>query len=167
MAPGLAFSVIADARRPDGHNEGVESAWRAAIAESPHKNRIQMASGVVFGITLFLFALSTSYALSLVLLLLVGFFSTGYLTINRMLVGLQTERGMYGRVMAMYGMTWSLMPIALLPFGALVDVFGVGATVAASGILVAVFISAIALMFAGYFLRASDAPSLSGSKARE
>ncbi len=137
----------------------------AAIAESPHKNRIQMASGVVFGITLFLFALSKHYALSLVLLLLVGFFSTGYLTINRMLVGLQTERNMYGRVMAMYGMTWSLMPIALLPFGVLVDLFGVSATVAVSGILVAVFIGTIALMFAGYFLKVSDSSSLSRSEA--
>ncbi|HYI16017.1 MAG TPA: MFS transporter [Thermomicrobiales bacterium] len=139
----------------------------AAIAESPHKNRIQMASGVAFGIFLFLFALSTHYALSMVLLLLVGFFSTGYLTINRMLVGIQTERRMYGRVMAMYGMTWSLMPIALLPFGFLVDIFGVSATVAASGLLVAGFISAIAIIFARYFLRAPETPTYEGSGIRD
>ena len=139
----------------------------AAIAESPHKNRIQMASGVVFGITLFLFALSTSYALSLVLLLLVGFFSTGYLTINRMLVGLQTERGMYGRVMAMYGMTWSLMPVSLLPFGVLVDIFGVSATVAGAGLLVAAFIAAIALIFARFFLQMPEAPTYEGSGIRD
>jgi MFS family permease len=139
----------------------------AAIAESPHKNRIQMASGVAFGIFLFLFALSTNYALSMVMLLLVGFFSTGYLTINRMLVGMQTERGMYGRVMAMYGMTWSLMPIALLPFGVLVDIFGVSATVAASGLLVAGFISAVAIIFARYFLHMQDAPTYGESGIRD
>ncbi len=143
----------------------------AAIAESPHKNRIQMASGVAFGIFLFLFALSTNYVLSLALLLLVGFFSTGYLTINRMLVGMQTERGMYGRVMAMYGITWSLMPISLLPFGALVDVFGVSATVAGAGLLVSAFIAAIAVIFSRYFLRTQvsdrDAPIHGGSGARD
>jgi MFS family permease len=139
----------------------------AALADSPHKNRIQIASGVVFGIALFAFALSTSYALSMVLLLLVGFFSTGYLTINRMLVGLQTDRGMYGRVMAMYGMTWSLMPIALLPFGIFVDLFGVSATVAASGLLVAGFIAAIALIFARYFLGTPERPTYEGSGIRD
>ncbi len=139
----------------------------AAIAESPHKNRIQIASGVIFGLFLFLFALSSNYVLSLTLLLLVGFFSTGYLTINRMLVGLQTERGMYGRVMAMYGMTWSLMPISLLPFGVLVDIFGVSATVAGAGLLVSAFIAAIALIFARFFLSVADPPSYEGSGIRD
>jgi MFS family permease len=126
----------------------------AAMADSAHKARLQIASGVAFGVFLCLFALSRDYALTIVLLLLVGFFSTGYLSFNRMLVGLQTERAMYGRVMAIYGMTWSVMPIALLPYGALVDVFGVSATVAAGGILVALFVTAIALRFSHYYLSA-------------
>jgi MFS transporter, DHA1 family, staphyloferrin A biosynthesis exporter len=125
----------------------------AAMSDSPHKARIQIGSGVVFGVTLLVFALSRDYMLSVILLLLVGFFSTGYLTLNRMLVGMQTERAMYGRVMAIYGMTWSIMPIAVLPYGALVDVFGVSATVAGGGILVAVFIAAVALSFSRYYLR--------------
>jgi MFS family permease len=125
----------------------------AAMADSPHKARVQIACGVVFGLFLFAFALSRDYVLSVVLLLLVGFFSTGYLTLNRMLVGMQTERAMYGRVMAIYGMTWSVMPIALLPYGALVDVFGVSVTVAGGGILVAAFIAGVALTFSRYYLR--------------
>lgn len=125
----------------------------AAMSDSPHKARIQIGSGVVFGVMLLAFALSRDYWLSVFLLLLVGFFSTGYLTLNRMLVGMQTERAMYGRVMAIYGMTWSIMPIAVLPYGALVDVFGVSATVAGGGILVAVFIAAVALSFSRYYLR--------------
>lgn len=145
----------------------VGSVMVAAIAESPHKNRIQIGSGIIFGIFLFLFALSTNYVLSLALLLLVGFFSTGYLTTNRLLVGLQTERGMYGRVMAIYGMTWSLMPIALLPFGILVDIFGVSATVAASGALVAAFITIIALAFSRYFLATRETPTIEGSGIRD
>ena len=70
-----------------------------------------------------------------------------------MLVGLQTERAMYGRVMAIYGMTWSVMPVALLPYGALVDLFGVTATVAAGGLLLALFVASIALTFSRYYLR--------------
>lgn len=124
----------------------------AYIAETPHKGRIQMISGVLFGITLSLFALSSDYLLSIIALAFVGFFSTGYLTLNRVLVALQTERQFYGRVMSIYGMTWSLMPISLLPFGILVDAYGVQATVAVSGLLVAGIIGAIALIFSRYFL---------------
>jgi MFS family permease len=159
-ALGLMYTAI-------GVGAIIGSVIIAAIAESPHKNRIQIISGIIFGIVLFLFALSSNYVLSLVLLLLVGFFSTGYLTINRMLVGLQTERGMYGRVMATYGMTWSLMPISLLPFGALVDVFGVSATVAVSGLIVAVFISVIAIVFSRIFLRTPEPSRYEGAGIRD
>jgi MFS family permease len=149
-ALGLMYTTI-------GLGAIVGSIGIAAVAESPHKGRIQIASGIAFGIFLFLFALSDSYLVSIILLLLVGFFSTGYLTLNRMLVGLQTERGMYGRVMAIYGMTWSVMPIALLPFGALVDAFGASATVATAGLLVSAFVGAIALSFSRYYLRTPPA----------
>ncbi|HEX5164674.1 MAG TPA: MFS transporter [Thermomicrobiales bacterium] len=159
-ALGLMYTAI-------GIGAIIGSVIIAAIAESPHKNRIQIISGIIFGIVLFLFALSSNYTLSLVLLLLVGFFSTGYLTINRMLVGLQTERGMYGRVMATYGMTWSLMPISLLPFGALVDIFGVSATVAVSGLVVAVFISVIAIVFARLFLGTPEPSRYEGAGIRD
>lgn len=135
----------------------------AGMSDSPHKARVQIASGVVFGVALFAFALSRDYLLSIFLLLLVGFFSTGYLTLNRMLVGMQTERAMYGRVMAIYGMTWSIMPIAVLPYGALVDVFGVSATVAGGGLLVALFIGLVAVSFSRYYLR-SPAESAAGGR---
>lgn len=128
----------------------------AYIATTPHKNRLQIASGIAFGITLAAFALSTNYVLSLVLLAIVGFMSSGYLTFNRMLVVLQTDRALYGRVMSVYGMTWSLMPLALLPIGALADQFGAPATVAGTGLLMALFIGGIAVKFSHYYLTGSS-----------
>jgi MFS family permease len=146
QALGLMYTAV-------GLGAIVGSVVVAAISDSPHKARIQIGSGIAFGVFLCLFALSRDYLLSLTLLLLVGFFSTGYLSLNRLLVGLQTERGMYGRVMAIYGMTWSVMPVALLPYGALVDLFGVTATVAGGGVLLAVFVAGIALLFSHHYLR--------------
>ena len=130
----------------------VGSIFVAYLASSRHIGKLQMGSGVIFGLTLALFAASTSYVMSMALLVVVGFFSTGYLTFNRMLVAMHSERAVFGRVMAIYGMTWSLMPIALLPFGALVDVFGVQATVVTAGITVAVIVAAAALVFSGQLL---------------
>lgn len=128
----------------------------AYIATTPHKNKLQIASGIAFGVTLTAFALSTNYALSLVLLSVVGFMSSGYLTFNRMLVVLQTDRALYGRVMSVYGMTWSLMPLALLPIGALADQFGAPATVAGAGLLMSLVIAGIALRFSHYYLKGSS-----------
>lgn len=131
----------------------VGSLLAAYLAETPHKNKIQILSGVAFGIILAMFALSTNYALSLAFLSIAGFMSSGYLTFNRMLVVLQTDRALYGRVMSIYGMTWSLMPLALLPIGALVDQFGAPAAVAGSGLLLSVFIAAIAVKYSHYYLK--------------
>lgn len=128
----------------------------AYLADSPHKNKLQIASGIAFGITLAAFAMSTNYALSLVLLAVAGFMSSGYLTFNRMLVVLQTDRALYGRVMSIYGMTWSLMPLALLPIGALVDQLGAPATIAGSGLALSAIITFIAVRFAHYYLRGSS-----------
>lgn len=46
-----------------------------------------------------------------------------------------------------------------MPFGAPVDVVDVSAIVATSGILVAVFIDAIAIAFAGHFLPSTETPA--------
>lgn len=134
----------------------------AYLASSRHIGRMQMACGIIFGLTLALFAMSSSYTLSMVLLVIVGFFSTGYLTFNRMLVAMHSERAVFGRVMAIYGMTWSLMPIALLPFGALVDVFGVQAVVGSAGIAVAIIVAVAAIAFSGQLLSATATASAPG-----
>jgi MFS family permease len=134
----------------------------AYLADTPHKNKLQIMSGIAFGITLAAFALSTNYVLALGLLAVAGFMSSGYLTFNRMLVVLQTERPLYGRVMSVYGMTWSLMPLALLPIGALVDRFGAPASVAGSGLALSVTITLIALKFSHYYLKGSTRAPVQG-----
>jgi predicted MFS family arabinose efflux permease len=135
----------------------------AYLAKSPNIGKLQMGSGVVFGLSLAMFALSDTYLLSMAMLVIVGFFSTGYLTFNRVMVGMHSDRAVFGRVMAIYGMTWSLMPLALLPFGALVDVFGVQAVVAGGGLLVAGIILAASLVFSSYLLFSSaPAPAARG-----
>ena len=140
----------------------VGSIFVAYLSNSRHIGKLQMGSGAIFGLTLALFATSTSYVLSMALLVVVGFFSTGYLTFNRMLVAMQTDRAVFGRVMAIYGMTWSLMPLALLPLGALVDVFGVQSVVGGAGIAVALIVTAAAVVFSGQLLASPAGASAPG-----
>jgi predicted MFS family arabinose efflux permease len=130
----------------------------AFLAESPQLARIQIAAGIAFGLALVVFALATDFVFALVMLGVVGLFSQGYLTINRILVIQRTEREYYGRVMSVYMMTWSLVPLATLPIGVLVDWFGVSITLAVSGIALAVVVTCVALSFASIYLRKHQEP---------
>jgi hypothetical protein len=57
--------------------------------------------------------------------------------------------------------------IAAAGTAGLVNIFGVSATVAGSGLLVAGFISAVAIIFARYFLHMQDAPTYGESGIRD
>jgi MFS family permease len=107
-------------------------------SDDPRRQRYQLIAGVCFGVLLIPFALSRNLGISLAALALIGLCSEIFMTINRMLVLLNTDSHLYGRVMGMYGMTFSLMPIATLPMGAIVDAIGAPWTVAGAGFLLAV-----------------------------
>lgn len=112
-------------------------------AESPNKRKIQLGAGILVGVFLMLFAFSTSYVLALVFLVVVGFMTDGYFTINRILVMYETEKAFYGRVMSVYMMTWSLMPLSLVPMGIMVDHVGAPITVGIAGLILAAIITGI------------------------
>jgi predicted MFS family arabinose efflux permease len=106
-------------------------------SDDPHRQRYQLIAGVCFGGLLIPFALSGNFVFSLAMLVMIGLCSEIFMTINRMLVVLNTDTHLYGRVMGTYAMTFSLMPIATLPMGALVDAIGPQKTVAGAGFLLA------------------------------
>lgn len=144
-ALGLMFTAV-------GGGAIVGSLLAAFLSDRPDKGRLQLGAGILFGISLTGFALSSSFVLSLALLVVVGFASQGYLTINRLLVMQHTERHLYGRVMSIYMMTWSLVPAVVLPIGLLVDRFGVSLTVATSGALLTIALFGAALTFPRIYL---------------
>jgi MFS family permease len=135
-ALGLMFAMI-------GVGALLGSLGAAYFSNSPNMGKAQVICGLGFGIGLFAFALSPIYIVSLALLVVVGLTSQTYLTINRSLLMLNTDPNLYGRVMSVYVMQWYLMPVALLPLGALADWGGVGYTIALSGLIITLFVAAI------------------------
>ncbi len=115
-------------------------------SDDPRRQTYQLIAGVGFGAFLIPFALSSSLGLSLAMLVLIGLCSEIFMTVNRMMVLLNTEARLYGRVMGTYAMTFSLMPIATLPMGALVDTIGAPRTVAGAGFLLAVTVIGLSLV---------------------
>ena len=115
-------------------------------SDDPRRQTYQLIAGVSFGALLIPFALSQTYALSIALLLLIGFCNEMFMTINRLLVVLNTDQHLYGRVMGTYAMTFSLTPIATLPIGAIVDGVGAPATIAVAGGLLALAVVALSII---------------------
>ena len=111
----------------------------AYFADSPRTGVIQMVFGGLFGIALVAFALSSTLPIALGFLLMLGVVSQGYMTINNVLIMQNTNPALYGRVMSVYMMTWSLMPLSVMPMGALVDRMGAPTTIVGVGLLLTLF----------------------------
>jgi len=135
-ALGVMFAMI-------GIGALLGSLGAAYFSNSPNMGKAQAVCGLGFGLGLVGFALSPFYILSLVMLLSIGLTSQTYMTINRSLLMLNTDPNLYGRVMSVYVMQWYLMPVSLLPLGALADWTGVSFTIALCGILITLFIAAV------------------------
>ncbi|HET7037962.1 MAG TPA: MFS transporter [Thermomicrobiaceae bacterium] len=127
----------------------VGSLTAAYLAESTKKRTIQIVVGCIFGLMLAGFALSPSYVVGLPFLLIAGGMIETYFTLNRILVILNTDRAVFGRVMAIYSMSWSLTPVSLLVMGAIVDQVGAPLTVATAGIALAIVVVVLALSIPG------------------
>jgi MFS family permease len=112
----------------------------ASLSGMRRKEPLQIAFGVLFGASLVLFGLTSSFPLALLFILLVGLFGNAYTALNNTMIMTTTDRAYHGRVMSIYMMTWSLSPLASLPIGAAVDHFGAQAVVAVFGALVAIVV---------------------------
>ncbi|MFA7248297.1 MAG: MFS transporter [Dehalococcoidia bacterium] len=119
-----------------------------AVAYLPQSRltQFQMLGGFAFGLALVGFALSTTVPMALGMLALVGLTSQGYFVLNNVLLMNATQRDYYGRTMSIYMITWSIMPVAVLPMGVLIDAVGMPWTQAAAGVILTAIVGAILLL---------------------
>ncbi len=105
----------------------------ATFAGLTRRGLPQLVAGVLFGVALVFFALAPAYWFALPALLVVGVASQSYNTINQTLLMTNVEPAYYGRMASLMMMTRSLMPLVVLPVGALVDAFGARPTLSVMG----------------------------------
>jgi MFS family permease len=110
------------------------------FATSPKVDALQNATGLGFGILLVLFGLAPELVSATVLVFIVGAASAAFIALNNALILADTERAYFGRVVAVYGMTFAVMPIAALPLAWLSDQVGARATVIAEGAVLSVVV---------------------------
>jgi MFS transporter, DHA1 family, staphyloferrin A biosynthesis exporter len=117
------------------------------------KGLLLLGSIFALGVCLALFALSRSFPISLLLLVVVGGLQMVYLTTNQTLIQTSTPDELRGRVIGVYMLNQGLLPLGTLLAGALADALSAPTAVVIMGTIV----SALALVFAtrAHALRAS------------
>jgi MFS family permease len=119
----------------------------AYLAQSGVKGRQTIAGAVIFGVLLIIFALSTSYPLSLLLACALGMASQFYTTTINAILQVNLPDQLRGRVMGIYGLAWELMPVGGMIFGAIAEFAGAPIAVAIGGALVVSTALAVAAFF--------------------
>ncbi len=90
---------------------------------------------LVWGLSLAAFAQTTSYAVALPLLLIVGLASSVFMSLNMTLLQMHANPEMRGRVMSIAMMTFGMMPLSAVPFGIVAEQTGTPFALMLSGLL--------------------------------
>jgi MFS family permease len=116
------------------------------IASLPENNRgsIFIGAGFTVGITSLMIALLPYYGVGLVIMVGFGFGSAVVWSLNQVLIMSHVEDSFRGRVMSIFMINFGLTPLAILPAGLLVDLFGITRVLVGVGILVIGFALVIA-----------------------
>ncbi len=141
----LGFGILQAA---SGVGAIVGTLWIAFhAAEMKQRGRTQLLAAFAFGVMLFVFGFSSglfgSIWLGLLLLPLVGMSSQMFMALNNTMIMTNTPHEMRGRVMSVYMMTFSLMPVSILPMGFLSDSIGIANAVAGAAAIMVVYVALV------------------------
>ena len=109
----------------------------ASLGDFRHKGWLLIGAGSAFGVGLILFALTTSFALAILWMGVVGLTSTAYMSMNNSTIQMYAADAMRGRVVSTLMMTWGVMPLGALAMGVLAQASGAPLAVAVGGAVVA------------------------------
>jgi MFS family permease len=122
----------------------------ATMSDHARPAVVQLSLGVGFGVSLVAFALSPSFPVAMVFLLVVGATSAAFQALNNTLIMGNTEPRLYGRVMSVYMLTFAAMPLGTFPASWIADHIGVRATVMGCGVILALSVLAVAVLYRPY-----------------
>jgi len=119
----------------------VGALFLAYLGDFRHKGWFVLGGDLAFAVCLICFSLSTRITVSLVFLFLLGFGIVCSVAVSNMLLQKLVSNEMRGRVMSMFMLSFiGAMPIGNLVAGAAAHRFGVQRTLAAGGLIIAVFV---------------------------
>jgi MFS transporter, DHA1 family, staphyloferrin A biosynthesis exporter len=107
----------------------------ASFRQMRKRGAFLIANSLAWGISLAVFSQASSYAVALPLLLLIGLLSAIFMSLNMTLMQTYSSLEMRGRIVSMAMMTFGLMPLSAVPFGALAERIGTPDSLALSGMI--------------------------------
>lgn len=116
---------------------GLAGTFGVAILAGSRRKGVQMIVGAtLFGALIVMFSASTSYVLSLALLCLMGVANQVYMNTVATTLTLAVPDEFRGRVMGLWNLTWSIMPLGGTIAGGIAEYAGAPTALAVGGILV-------------------------------
>jgi MFS family permease len=126
----------------------------ASLKELTHRERTLIASGLVFALSLILFAVSPSLLLGSLFLFTAGVAATAFGTLVATFIQVMTPNELRGRVMSLYTVCLIGLPsLGALCSGVVAEMFGGIAGAPRAVLLGALLMGAIVLAFAPFILR--------------
>lgn len=115
---GLLMSMI-------GIGALVGSIAIASLKSSQHRGYVLLFTTAVSGIAILLSGLNASYSIALFIMVLIGIGDSGRRSLNQSLIMENADAAHRGRVMGVYMLNFGLMPLGVLPMGAIGKYIGI------------------------------------------
>ena len=112
----------------------------ASIKKLKRRGSFLIANSFIWGLLLIIFSRCLSYTTALPALFLVGLMSSVFMSLNMTLIQHYTSDAMRGRIVSMSMMTFGLMPLSAVPFGAIAERIGTAHSLGIAGILLCLFV---------------------------
>lgn len=111
----------------------------ASLGNFTRRGVLLLVNSVAWGIALAIFAQTTSYGMAAPFLMLVGLLSSVFMSLNMTLMQTYGAPEMRGRILSLGTMTFGIMPLSVVPFGALAERIGTPDSLAVSGLMLTIF----------------------------
>ena len=122
----------------------------ASLRKFNRRGMLLLVSSVIWGLALVAMAQSISQVMAMPFLLLIGFLSAIYMSLNMTLTQIFSVPEMRGRMMSIVMMTFGLMPIGALGFGYMAEYIGTPLALTFSGIALAVVTVLFGIFYAPF-----------------
>ena len=116
------------------------SLFLASLGDPRHKSRLALGMISLFGVTLFLFAVSPLYVVSLVLLFFTGVGFTGFFSMGTTVLQLSTPAEIRGRMMSLWLMGAAMHYLGALPLGAVGEYWGWPTSLGGAALMMMAFV---------------------------
>lgn len=113
----------------------VMTAFIASRADGPDSGRLLICCGLVFGISVVLFGLAPNYLLALLVVVVLGLATNGFMVLTTSRSMAISEPSHHGRVQSLMQLAFAGFGIAAAPLGALAEMVGLRATIVAMGLV--------------------------------